>query len=945
MPEMLTIPREEWETLQKRARKLAGDKSYLQLLVNMMQQLGSVAGLENVADAMPRIVMENIGGTNLILYYFIDQDIHRSDLYGNHTKLDTLDDPEVRRAMDSREMAEYQLDADKAQMQELALPHAWTWVFPLLVGTNLIGVFKIENVHINTQEWRKHLPTFFNYAALILKNEILGHSRLQKAYQELEGEVEVRQQVEEELRTTNEELQLKLDTLLLPDMPIEKQELRNILNTQELCDLMREFNHLSQVATAIIDLKGDVLVGIGWQNICTKFHRIHPQTLQNCRESDLVLTRGILEGQCQAYQCKNHLWDVSTPLFIGGKHVANIFVGQFFYEDTPPDLDLFARQADHYGFDKDAYLTAIKQVPLCSREKIAHLMAFYGKFATLISKLSFSNLKLAKSLLDNKRIEDELRHAKEDLELTVTARTAELRKSTEELDQFFTLALDLLCIADTNGNFLRLNLEWERTLGFQRNELLARKFLEFVHPDDQASTLEAVTQLAAQQEVVGFTNRYRRKDGEYRWLEWRATPVGNLIYSAARDITEHLQTEKTLRENSEFLERVFATTKFLLAYLDTQFNFIRVNQAYAQTEQQPPEFFIGRNHFDLYPNAENESIFRRVTETGEPVSYNAKPFEYPDQPELGISYWDWDLYPVKNKSGKVEGLLLVLLDVSERKKAEEALFRLNQTLENRVQEELSKNREKDLILIQQSRLAAMGEMVHNIAHQWRQPLNALGLILANIKDAYAYNDLSETFLEEETDTGRKLIDRMSKTIDDFRDFFRPDRAPHQFAVCQSIEDALSVMEASLKNNFIQIEKHLVTDLQANGFDNQFAQVVLNLLANAKEAILQSGETNGRIILDLREEHGMGILTVGDNGGGIPADVLPRVFDPYFTTKAQGSGIGLYMSKMIIERNFLGQIEAHNSGDGALFTVTLPLASGGISTSPPLKSPENVIHNQ
>lgn len=797
MPDMISVSTEEWEKLEKRAKKLAGDKSYLQLLVNMMQQLGTVAGLENVVDAVPRIVMENIGGTNLILYYFIDQDIYRTDLYGNRSKLDAIDDPEVARVAERREMAEYCLDAANAQMQESALPHAWSWIFPLQVGSDLIGVFRIENLHISTQEWRQQLPTFFSYAALVLKNEILGYSRLQTAYRNLEQEVTIREQAEEELRTANEELQLKLDTLLLPDQEIQEDELRNILNTQELHSILEKFSAISQVATAIVDLKGEVLVGIGWQNVCVKFHRVNPQTLENCRESDIVLTNGIKEGQCLAYRCKNNLWDVSTPLFIGDKHVANIFLGQFFYEDAPPNLDAFAAQAEQFGFDKENYLAAIKQVPLCSREKIDHLMAFYGKFAAWVSKLSFSNLKLAKSLLDNKRIGDELRRAKDDLEQIVAERTADLSKTTEELNQFFSLALDMLCIADTDGKFHRLNLAWEKILGYTRTELMATRFIDFVHPDDVGATLSALEQLASQQEVVGFVNRYRCKDGAYRWLEWQATPAGHLIYAAAHDITD-------------------------------------------------------------------------------------------------------------------------------RKNSEANLLHLNAALDQRVKDEIEKNREKDLILMQQSRLAAMGEMVHNIAHQWRQPINTLGLILANIQDAYTYNDLSEEFLDEEVSKGRQLIDRMSATIDDFRDFFRPDREPEEFELSDAVEDALSVMESSLKNNFIHIDNKLQSGIVINGFPNQFAQVVLNILANAKEAILQRQVEDGEIKIVLQEIDQVASLTICDNGGGMEQEVLPRIFDPYFTTKNMGSGIGLYMSKMIIERNFNGRIQASNTAKGACFTIILPL---------------------
>ncbi|MBI5687452.1 MAG: PAS domain S-box protein [Verrucomicrobia bacterium] len=129
-----------------------------------------------------------------------------------------------------------------------------------------------------------------------------------------------------------------------------------------------------------------------------------------------------------------------------------------------------------------------------------------------------------------------------------------LRSKTEELDRFFSVSLDLLCIADADGFFRRLNPAWEQVLGYSREELTTRRFLDFVHPDDVAPTLEAVDQLAAQKEVINFVNRYRCRDGSYRWFEWRAAPAGNLIYAAARDITERKRTEEELRRSNEELE-------------------------------------------------------------------------------------------------------------------------------------------------------------------------------------------------------------------------------------------------------------------------------------------------------------------------------------------------------------------------------------------------------
>ncbi len=259
----------------------------------------------------------------------------------------------------------------------------------------------------------------------------------------------------------------------------------------------------------------------------------------------------------------------------------------------------------------------------------------------------------------------------------------------------------------------------------------------------------------------------------------------------------------------------------------------------------------------------------------------------------------------------------------EVREAQDGLRHLAATLEQRVREEVAHNREKDHLLIQQSRLASMGEMVHNIAHQWRQPLNALGLLLHNIRDDYEYGALTAESLRQATSDAQRLLERMSRTIDDFRDFFRPDREMADFDVGAAVRDALFITEASLEHYNIAVAADVPSGIVAEGYPSQFSQAVLNVLINAKEALQQRG-SGGRISVRLHEADGRACVTVDDDAGGIPAGVLPRIFEPYFTTKEEGSGIGLYMAKMIVEKNMQGSIEASNTESGARFVVSVPL---------------------
>lgn len=250
-------------------------------------------------------------------------------------------------------------------------------------------------------------------------------------------------------------------------------------------------------------------------------------------------------------------------------------------------------------------------------------------------------------------------------------------------------------------------------------------------------------------------------------------------------------------------------------------------------------------------------------------------------------------------------------------------------LRKRVEEELILLREKDHLLIEQSRLASMGEMIGNIAHQWRQPLSMLGLTFQNMRLDYQSGTLDAQAMNHYVDDALNVVDTMSRTIDDLRYFFRPATKMVEFNMRDVISQGSSLISASLAHHDIALRiaegcSGEGCNAWSRGYPNQFSQVLLNLLTNAKEALVERNVPGGRIEIACRCNRTQAVVTVSDNGGGISAELLPKIFDPYFTTKASGSGIGLYMSKMIME-NMGGRIAARNGPDGAEFTLTLPVA--------------------
>jgi PAS domain S-box-containing protein len=275
-------------------------------------------------------------------------------------------------------------------------------------------------------------------------------------------------------------------------------------------------------------------------------------------------------------------------------------------------------------------------------------------------------------------------------------------------------------------------------------------------------------------------------------------------------------------------------------------------------------------------------------------------------------------------TGQIRRYVAVFSDISERKRSEEAIHQLNQSLEKRVEEEVAKNREKDHLLIQQSRLASMGEMAHNMAHLWRQPLNSVGLILQNIQSEYEEGLMDKESLKAMVADGFRVVGKMSATIDDFRNFFQTSESATRFNLVESVREALSLMDASFENDGIYVAVETPLDVFVEGHFNELSQVLLNVLTNARDAIQSMGK-RGEIIIWLGHENDMGVVRIRDNGAGIPAGILSRIFDPYFTTKISSTGIGLYMARMILE-HMHGRIEAHNIEGGTEIAVFVPATS-------------------
>lgn len=271
----------------------------------------------------------------------------------------------------------------------------------------------------------------------------------------------------------------------------------------------------------------------------------------------------------------------------------------------------------------------------------------------------------------------------------------------------------------------------------------------------------------------------------------------------------------------------------------------------------------------------------------------------------------------------------VYLRTHALEQAKNELEKINETLESRVAEEIKKFEAQSAVMIQQSKMASMGEMINAIAHQWKQPLNSISLNTQNIPETLEYGKNPNESIDKICNSILKSVSFMNETINDFRDFFKPSQQQISFRACDAIREIHALIEPRMKSQMVEFKLHERSHFICFGFVNEFKQVILNILNNAQDVFEEKKINNGRIDVYFDQTDKYGIITIQDNGGGIPSDLLPsKLFDPYVSTKGnKGTGIGLQLAKTIIEDKMNGRIRARNTENGAEFIIELPLHQG------------------
>jgi PAS domain S-box-containing protein len=294
-----------------------------------------------------------------------------------------------------------------------------------------------------------------------------------------------------------------------------------------------------------------------------------------------------------------------------------------------------------------------------------------------------------------------------------------------------------------------------------------------------------------------------------------------------------------------------------------------------------------------------------------------------NQTKQGIPFYtDTFIVPFLNAQHEIEEYMDMRIDVT-------ALEQHRLTLQIKINEATDEIQQQQDRLIAQSRSAALGEMFDNIAHQWRQPIGAINNAIINAEFALELGGMSDDMLSETFNNISTYTSFLSSTIDDFRNFSNPDKEKVRFSPHTVIRQTLGILQGSFDDNGIFVT-YIPTlqeqELVLFGASGELSQVVLNILGNARDVLRDKGTLEAYVSIKLYTNDKEMIIEIADNGGGIPPEVLPKIFDPYFSTKnkAQGTGIGLYMSKTIIEKHYKGKLEAKNSEEGAIFTIRIPM---------------------
>lgn len=434
----------------------------------------------------------------------------------------------------------------------------------------------------------------------------------------------------------------------------------DVVNTARLQQLMGLFYQATQIPIGIIDVDGTVLVGSGWQEICTRFHRVHPVTAARCRESDAYIQSHLNAGKYVQYKCQNGLWDIAIPIIVEGRQLATLFVGQFFYADEQPDEAFFRAQAEQFGFDVEAYLAALKRIRVFTREQIHHIMEYYAEFARLLAELGHKNLLLARDMARRQQAE------------------LALAETEQRFRALIEHATDIIIVIgpDRQIHYVSPSVKW--ILGYDPDQATQSNWLAILAPEEIAK-IRLVAAQALQHPELSFPIevQVRHRDGSWRVLEGTVQsrmedPAVNGTIVILHDATHHRRTEAALSRARDFYLSLLDKFPSPIWRTTPNGKINYVNQAWMELTGYSLEQARGDGWLEaLHPEDQQRCLesYLEAFHARQPIE-----LEYRLRRHDGTYRRVLDLaHPFTDPEGQFAGYLGILYDLTERYEAGRAL--------------------------------------------------------------------------------------------------------------------------------------------------------------------------------------------------------------------------------------------------------------------------------